>query len=267
MKKERNEFLVGLFVIAGLIFLTLVVFFVSGVNLFKRGYNINVIYDYVSILDRGAPVRMAGVRIGEVSGVYLISNGETEKTRVRVELFIHQEVKVKANYLFNVQGTHILSEPHIEISPQPGEASYLKDGDTVEGVGLQPIEALISEAQKISTELRSILEIVHGAVKDEKTGAAMREVVLNWAELTKSLNTIIGGSEEDLMGAITGLNQSAESLSVVLAKIEKGEGTAGKLLMEDELYQDMKAFVKEIKAHPWRLMKKDGSRGKFLGIF
>ena len=266
--KERNEFFVGIFVISGLILLTVVVFFVSGVNLFQRGYHVNVIYDYVSILDRGAPVRMAGVRIGEVSRVTLLPPEEAEKTKVKVQLFIQRHVKIKVNYQFAVQGTHILSEPHIEISPEMGGAPYLKDGDTVEGVALVPIERLIAEAQQISTELRSILEIIHGALKDEETAKAMKEVIVNWSQLTASLNKVIGGSEGDLVEAVAGLKQSAESLSHVLEKVERGEGTAGKLLMEEELYQEMKAFVTEIKTHPWRLLKKnDGKRSRFLGIF
>ena len=46
--------------------------------------------------------------------------------------------------------------------------------------------------------------------------------------------------------------------------IEKGEGTAGKLVYSDELYQDIRGFVAEIKAHPWRLLKRDNEKKHFL---
>jgi len=36
-----------------------------------------------------------------------------------------------------------------------------------------------------------------------------------------------------------------------------GEGTVGKLLSDKELYDEIRDFVAEIKAHPWRLLKKD----------
>ena len=61
MKKKSNEVSVGVFVILGFIFLTLVLFFVSGVYLFRSGYTVSAMFNYVSILNRGAPVRMAGV--------------------------------------------------------------------------------------------------------------------------------------------------------------------------------------------------------------
>ncbi len=78
------------------------------------------------------------------------------------------------------------------------------------------------------------------------------------------MKTVMSGSEGDLKKTITNLKASTDALNSVLNKIEKGEGTAGKLLTRDELYQDARDFVAEIKAHPWRLLKKDGGGKKFL---
>lgn len=236
MKKARNEVVVGMFVIFGFILLSLIVFFVSGVYLFRPGYALNVMYEYVSILDKGAPVRMAGVRVGEVSKVDLTYDAARKKMRVQVKLFIEKGVEIRENYLFKIQGTHILSEPHIEITPVPGDSPHVKSGQVMEGVPLFALDDLIDDANTIAQQLEL---------------------------LTVSMNKVMSGSEEDMKLALTHIRTSTESLSVILDRIEKGEGTAGKLLMEDELYQEMRAFVAEIKAHPWRLMKKDGGR-KFL---
>src|SRR3989338_4101000 len=113
MKKTRAEILVGTFVIFGFLILSLVVFFVSGVYLVRPGYKVFVMFNYVSILDKGAPVRMAGVRVGEVSKVALQEDPQTGQTRVKVQLFIAKGFEIRENYLFNVRGAHIMSEPHI----------------------------------------------------------------------------------------------------------------------------------------------------------
>lgn len=228
MKKTRNEVLVGAFVVFGFILLSLVVFFVSGVYLVRPGYKVNVMFDYVSILDRGAPVRMAGVRIGEVSRVKLLEDKETGKIRVDIQLFIAKGFEIRENYLYNVRGTHVLSEPHIEITPEPGNAPFLKDGDTVEGSNPVPLESLINRANQISAHL----------------------------------DTILGGAQKDASGTLQHLKASAESMDRILARIEKGEGTAGKLVNDDELYQEIRDFVKELKAHPWRLVKRDEEKKK-----
>lgn len=109
MKKTRTEVLVGTFVVFGFILLSLVVFFVSGVYLVRPGYRVNVVFGYVSILDRGAPVRMAGVRIGEVNRVNFVEDKQTGQTRVQVQLFIAKGFEIRENYTFSVRGTHVLS--------------------------------------------------------------------------------------------------------------------------------------------------------------
>lgn len=267
MSRQRHETTVGLFVILGFILLTLIVFFISGVYLFRPGYALNVMYGYVSILDKGAPVRMAGVRVGEVSEVRLLYDKEEESTRVRVKVFIEKGVEIRENYLFKIQGTHILSEPHIEITPEKGDAPILPNGALIEGVTPIPVETLIDNAQNIMEQLNAILTKVREAVEDEETTKALKSMVLNLSTISESINKVLSGSEGDLKGTLTDIKSSAESLDVILTHVKDGEGTLGQLLMKDELYKELQAFVKEIKTHPWRLMKRDNERKRFLYLF
>ena len=265
MKKSRNEMVVGMFVIVGFILLTVLVFFVSGVYVFRPGYKINIMYEYVSILDKGAPVRMAGVRIGEVDKVDLVYDSEQGLTRVKVRLFIEKGIEIRENYTFYIRGTHILSEPHIEVSPNPGNAPVLKDGALIQGDNPIPLESLITKAHAITSDLQTIIAGFKDAVAEPEGENNLKKIVANMATLTESLNKILSGQEDDTRKALQDINKSASSLSAILEHVEKGEGTAGNLLMKDDLYKDLSAFVSEIKRHPWRLMKKDD--GKFLGIF
>ncbi len=262
MKRRRNEVWVGAFVIFGFILLSVVVFFVSGVYLFRPGYQVNVIFNYVSILDRGAPVRMAGVRLGEVSKVTLKEDPETGQAEVHVQLFIAKGYEIRENYTLSIRGTHILSEPHIEITPRPGKGRFLRDGDTVRGANPVPMEELITRADEIASHLEAILKRVKRALEDKETETALRDSLTNFASLTRSLNQILSGSEKDLTESLKHLNASAGSLETILGKIEKGEGTVGSLVVEEDLYQEMRDFVREIKTHPWRLLKRDDEKGK-----
>ena len=255
MKKAHNETVVGFFVIIGFLFLSLIVFFVSGVYLFRPGYSVNVLYDYVSILDKGAPVRMAGVRIGEVSQVDLYYEKQSQNTRVKVKLFIEKGVEIRENYKFMIRGTHVLSEPHIEISPEQGDGALIKNNQVIEGDDPVPVEDLIQKAHHITENLDDILSGVKGAMGQD--GATFKELTINLSKLSKSLEAIVGGSEKDIQKMLSNLRESTDSFKKVMDQMEEGHGTVGKLLVEDELYQEMKGFVAEIKAHPWRLLKKD----------
>lgn len=47
-----------------------------------------------------------------------------------------------------------------------------------------------------------------------------------------------------------------DSANVVMDKVKSGEGTIGKLFMDDGLYKELDEFVKDLKAHPWKLLSK-----------
>ncbi len=264
MKKQTNEITVGIFVIVGFILLTLVLFFVSGVYLFRPGYSINVLYEYVSILDKGAPLRMAGVRIGEVSNVKLYFDEAQKKNRVEVKLFVEKGVEIGENYQFKIQGTHILSEPHIEVTPVPGATRFLTDGSVVDGVSPVPVEELVNRANEISDHIAAMLTKFREGVADTGTIEDLRLMVKNFAELSSALNTSVQGSGNELRQSIVNIESSSASLSHILDRIEQGQGTLGKLLAEDEIYNELREFVKDIRAHPWKLIKKDTGKKRFL---
>ena len=224
MKKNNNEVAVGVFVIVGFIFLTLVLFFVSGVYLFRSGYTINVLYEYVDILNKGAPVRMAGVRVGEVSDVQLYFDETKQISRVKMKLFIEKGIDIRENYQFSIRGTHVLSEPHIEITPKSGNAPLLLNEAVVEGFNPVPVEALMGKAHEIMDNL-----------------------------------AVITGPEGDVRRSLKNMESASTSADAVLSKMKNGEGTVGQLLMKDGLYNEMDAFVKDLRAHPWKLLKKDSS--------
>ncbi len=265
MNKRRNEAFVGMFVLMGFILLTLMVFFVSGVYFFRQGYALNVLYDYVSILDHGAPVRMAGVRVGEVGSVELVHKGAGEPTRVLVHLFIEKNIQIYKNYIFKIQGTHVLSEPHIEITPLAGQSELLAPGATINGESPLAIEKIIEQAHDITSNLNDILVNVKGFVSDKQAGDDVRQMIHHMAAVSTSLHKLLDeNSGADVKTSLTNLQQSTEDLKKVLDRVETGQGTVGRLLKDETLYDEMRAFVAEIKAHPWRLLKKDGESRKFL---
>ena len=187
------------------------VIFVSDALVFKKGYEINAKFNYVSIIDKGAPVRMAGVRVGVVKKVNFSYEEETQKPVVNMVLFIDNSVVVRKKTKIMVRGTTPLSEPHIEIMSKGIEDGIvLEPGATIRGVDPISMDEVVIVAEK-----------------------------------------------------------AAQNLETVLARVRRGKGTVGELFVGDELYNEMLAFVKDLRAHPWKLLAKPKSKGKgkFLGIF
>lgn len=264
MKNNTRDFWVGLFAGLGFLILTFIIFFVGGISIFKHGYTISLKFDYVSILDKGAPVRMAGVRVGEVSEVALRFDETQKKNRVFVKIFLNRGTEVRDNYVFAIQGAYVLSEPHIEITPQPGENPLLKNGATLEGIGPVQIDVLISRAVHITEQMDAILTKVRMMTDDEELTTAMKVMVINFADLSVQMKNFMQGNQEDMSAAVHDLKGFAESLNAsgekfndLMSRVQKGDGTIGKFLSSDEVYNEIKALVSDIKKHPWKLLKKD----------
>ena len=62
--------------------------------------------------------------------------------------------------------------------------------------------------------------------------------------------TNLAETSEDLKDAV-------KSAKIVMARLRDGEGTVGKLFKEDKVAKDLEAFVADIKAHPWKLLKRN----------
>ena len=79
MKKTRLEMIVGFFVLLALGIFFVMVFFISGVYFLREGFHVNAYFEYTGGLDKGAPVRLSGVSVGEVNKIYIDYDKETQK--------------------------------------------------------------------------------------------------------------------------------------------------------------------------------------------
>ena len=46
------------------------------------------------------------------------------------------------------------------------------------------------------------------------------------------------------------------SFKVVAKRLEEGEGTVGRFLTDESVYENIEAFTEDIKENPWKLMNK-----------
>ena len=55
---------------------------------------------------------------------------------------------------------------------------------------------------------------------------------------------------------VTRLEGVTVTLDTILKRIESGEGTLGKLVSDDSLYQDMRELMADLKRNPWKLLQR-----------
>jgi len=78
----------------------------------------------------------------------------------------------------------------------------------------------------------------------------------DYQHLVGAGQTIIG-TDPIAMHEVTTLAKSiVDNIDETLTKIRNREGTLGKLLFDDSIYNDLEALMKDLRAHPWKLFFK-----------
>lgn len=59
-----------------------------------------------------------------------------------------------------------------------------------------------------------------------------------------------------LDNVLTEVQDLARSFDEGITRVKNKEGTVGKLLYQDEIYNDLRDMVQDLKKHPWKLFWK-----------
>ncbi|MDP2939593.1 MAG: MlaD family protein [Candidatus Omnitrophota bacterium] len=232
MAVEQNlELKVGIFVLIALIVLSGFVFLISDISLFKPGWNLKIIFGFANGLKKSAPLRLAGVDMGKVQDIRIFYDSNLQKTRIEILAWLNADAKVPVDSKAWINQLGLLGEKYVEIIPGKNYSSFLKTGDQLVGVDPIAMEELAEMGRKIALKLEDSLEGFNEVVKDEVNRKSLKEMIENLKNLSDSANT-------------------------VLSRVKDGQGTVGKLLYDEKIYNDLESFAEDIKKHPWKLLFK-----------
>ena len=243
MKRENLEFKVGLFVVAACALLAYMV--IRAGDLYSHpGYYVHLKFDTVSGIEKGSPIKLSGVPIGEVKRIRMLRNQEG-KMHVEIEALIEQGATIEEDAEMHVATMGFLGEKYIEILPGTPGSKAIEPGGILVGRQLTGVDDLFESGQQLIQKMEYMV-------------GDLREVAADPEFKTGLKSTFVSGGKvmKDLDSATADLKDSAASLKVVMGRLRDGEGTMGKLLKDEKIYHDIEAFVADVKKNPWKLLKK-----------
>jgi len=150
---------VGLFVALGLMAGVVLVFTIRDWQVLRAGYEIRVLFESASGIVVGAPVKFAGVEVGEVRSIRIIrSDMPPASTMVELSLRLPKGLEIRSDDRAFIAMLGLLGEKYVEILPGPGEGEVLKPGEMLIGAGT------ISELE-LAQRLISMLSQLEGTLK------------------------------------------------------------------------------------------------------
>ena len=283
--KLNNEAKVGLMIMLSFtIFITLVAL-LAKINVSQSGYNLRLYFGFLNGLSVGAPVRIAGgVKIGYVNSI--VHSGE----KTEVALWIDNQFTLLKTARFAIFTTGLIGEKYINvfIPPSVSVDEFFSDGDKAYAIdpasfdqmmlsfqgflqdesGSQILADIFQNSDRFVENLNKISEDnkddIRASVMGLKTMIGITSEKIN--VLMNNLNTLSSNmayvsdkNREDISITMRNLSELSVNLNKIVFRLENGRGTLGKLLVEEEVYDNLKdasSSAKEL----FRDLKQDPSK-------
>jgi phospholipid/cholesterol/gamma-HCH transport system substrate-binding protein len=135
--KTKLELKVGIFVFIGLIILSIFILSIGKFRTWMAGYRVNFIFNFINGVKEGAPVRFAGVDVGEVKKIKFIFLTKEQQMQVHLESWVKKNIKIPLDSTVWVNTLGLLGEKYIEIMPGRDYSHCLVANQSL--VGIDPI--------------------------------------------------------------------------------------------------------------------------------
>ncbi len=298
--KISNEAKLGITVFLAAIVFVGGIIYLRGMDFRKKDYRLTIYYGNVNGLTEGSPITIAGLIIGKVEDLRLVGTAIAVDVALSKDVRIARDSKAYIKSASLMGGKQIAITPgRMNETLNNGDTlSGAYEADLTELTStLAPISSnVLGILERVNTtfdeqtrrNIQLILEDVHKTTKELEgiirlQGEHIDYAVGNFAvfstnlsKFAMNLDTIALTQRGNINDGIASLRTAAntleqaserfkaasESIENVSKKIERGEGTMGKMINDEKLYQhldslsvNLNELVKDLKEHPGKYVK------------
>ncbi|MDD5136417.1 MAG: MlaD family protein [Candidatus Omnitrophica bacterium] len=152
------ELKVGLFIMIGVTILFFIVFSIGGMNFSKTGYKIRVLFSFANGIGGTAPVRLAGVGVGQVQGIRIVRDEKTAATKAELTVWINDNTKIEDDSVVTINTLGLLGEKYLEIFPGTPGTPTLQNNDMIVGKDPVPMEKFTDNLAKLTDSVTVIVD-------------------------------------------------------------------------------------------------------------
>ncbi len=263
--KLSNEARVGLLVTVSFTIFIVMVGVLAKITIAQSGYMLRVYFGFLNDLRKGAPVKIAGgITIGQVQDIK--QSGE----KTQVDIWIDKKFKLIKKTKFAIFTTGIIGEKYINVFVPPSYdvEEFFENGDMVYGIDppsfdqmmltfqgfldkegsqilaeiFQNSNRFVDNLNKITSEnrgdIRTSVVMLKGmigtlTVKSQQLMDQLNQLTRNMAELSEK-------NKQDVSIALRQISETTSSLNKIIYRIESGRGTLGKLISDEEVYNNLR---------------------------
>ncbi len=230
---ESTQVKVGIFVFSGVLIAMVIIFLLGGKNqLFERQYSLQASFQDISGLRVGAPVQLAGLRIGMVEKISLGEDLEEKKIWVSLAISKSFQNRIRADSVASITTQGLLGDKTVSISIGSPGNEILKNGEIIKSEERPSLFSIAEKGGAIMGNIDKAAKGVARLLEHVETGEGL-------------LHTLIYEEEDkpvarDIAQMARELSLASREVRQIMQKVNRGEGTIGALLADPSVYNDIR---------------------------
>jgi phospholipid/cholesterol/gamma-HCH transport system substrate-binding protein len=253
-----REVRVGLFLVVAFLILIALFELVGKEAIFARMVEYRTSFKSIPSLKLGDPVRLAGVEVGTVRDIRVIG------ARVEVAVRVKPGTPVKTDSTATIKLTSLLGTNFVDLTFGSPAAQVAPPGSVLQSSEPPDLNTLLARLNDAAGDIQTLARQVN-----EGLGKSIEPIAATFQTMDKIAKKIEKGegtlgrliADDGLYQEIRGM---AGNLSRVSEQIAKGQGTLGKLVADDALYRDLRGLTTDLRGTTGSLTRivKDIESGK-----
>jgi phospholipid/cholesterol/gamma-HCH transport system substrate-binding protein len=274
-----SQLKVGITVIVACVTLGILLFLMSGTaGVFTPRITIKSYFDNAEGLRVGAPVRLSGVDIGNVTKISVVGNKPLTPVEVTMKVSTKYGFGLRRDSVTSLETAGVLGETYLDIDSAQAVGPPLQDGDTLptqvhpdfnqvvraSQSTLQNMDALLKRADRILAFAESGKGSLGKLIYDPTLYNRFSATVAEFQKIVAQV-----GNGEGSLGRLVSRNDAYDKVMATLDKMDKvvddlqqGKGTAGKFLKDPSLYNNANDTISNLKKVTEDINAGKGTLGK-----
>lgn len=244
-----SQLRVGVTVLVATVTLFVLIFFMSGtVSPFSHKVRLRSYFENAAGLVKGAPVRLAGVDIGNVDGIHIITASDRKLTPVEVIMKVSADRagSVRKDSRATLATAGVLGATFVDIDSSRAQGPPIKDNEELPTTETPALQDVLKSSQGTIDKLNVILTRVDDIVASIQNGKGSVGRIINDPELYNRANAMVA------------------QLQKLTNEVAAGKGSIGKLVYSDELYDKFNDTVTKMNKIVDDVNSGKGNLGKLL---
>lgn len=239
-KRAINNVKLGFFVLAGLLFLVLLLYMIGkNRNMFGNNFTLKARFENIQGLKSGNNVRYAGIEVGTVRKTNIIND-----TTIEVIMTIDDKMKavIRKNAVVSIATDGFVGNKVVNIVAGKEAAPVAKDGDVL--LSKKPVDTddLMRTFSKTNKDLAVIADNLKSTILKINTSKGLWNL-LNDEGLPQNIKQ----SALNIKMATAKANDFISGLNEVVAEVQKGKGSLGAILKDTTLAYNLNEAITKIR--------------------